>query len=112
MKNIFRFNLVIVTSVLLFLTTDCKKEKFTSLPVVGTISMTSISDTYAESKSKINADGGATVTARGVCWNLTSAPTTADSKTTDDKPGTGTFMSKITGLTPGTTYHLQSICNK
>jgi hypothetical protein len=108
MKKITWINPLIITAILLFLTTDCKKEKFTSLPVVGTLSMTSISDTYAESKSKINADEGAIVTARGVCWNTTSEATISDSKTIDDKPGICKFMGKITGLTPGTTYHLRT----
>jgi hypothetical protein len=44
---------------------------------------------------------------RGVCWNTTSSPTTADSHTTDGT-GTGTFISYLTGLTPNTLYYIRA----
>jgi hypothetical protein len=47
------------------------------------------------------------VTARGVCWGTVANPTITDSKTTDGT-GTGSFTSTITGLTPGTLYHVRA----
>ena len=47
------------------------------------------------------------MTARGVCWNTSSNPTTANSHTTDGS-GTGTFVSSLTGLTPNTLYYLRA----
>jgi len=47
------------------------------------------------------------VTARGVCWSTSVNPATADSKTSDGT-GIGAFASHITGLTPGTTYHIRA----
>ena len=55
----------------------------------------------------MSADAGASVTARGVCWSITSNPTIDNSKTTDGS-GIGTFTSVITGLTSGTTYYVRS----
>jgi hypothetical protein len=55
----------------------------------------------------VGADGGAPVTARGVCWSTTANPTTADNKTVDGT-GIGTFTSSITGLASGTTYYVRS----
>jgi hypothetical protein len=73
----------------------------------ATAAVTSITATTATSGGTVGADGGASVTARGVCWSTTSNPTIANSKTTDGT-GTGTFTSAITGLTSGTTYYVRS----
>ncbi len=61
----------------------------------------------AESGGVVTDDGGSQVTARGVCWSTSPYPTTADDLTKDGD-GTGTFTSTITGLTPGTTYHVRA----
>ena len=72
-----------------------------------TNSATSITSTSATSGGIISSDGGATVTARGVCWSTSSNPTTSNSKTSDGTDQ-GSFTSAITGLTPGTTYYLRA----
>ena len=53
------------------------------------------------------SDGGAPVTARGVCWGTTAGPTIEGSKTTDGI-GSGAFTSNITGLSMATTYHVRA----
>jgi hypothetical protein len=55
----------------------------------------------------ITDDGGAAITARGVCWSTLANPTIADNKT-EDGTGTGSFSSSLNGLTPDTTYYLRS----
>jgi hypothetical protein len=55
----------------------------------------------------VTSDGGASVTARGVCWSTSADPTTGDS-TTSNGSGTGTFTSSITGLSPNTTYYVRA----
>lgn len=55
----------------------------------------------------ISDDGGAAVTARGVCWSTSQNPTVSDSHTTDGD-GTGSFTSNITGLNPLTTYYVRA----
>jgi len=77
------------------------------LPTVATSEVTSITNNTASSGGDITSDGGAPVTARGVCWNTTGNPIIADSKTTDGT-GTGTFSSNLTGLIPETHYYVRA----
>jgi uncharacterized protein (TIGR02145 family) len=80
---------------------------FTTRPNVTTNPMTSIWQTTATGGGYVTNDGGATVTARGVCWNTTGIPTTSNSKTIDGA-GTGSFISSLTGLTANTTYYVRA----
>jgi len=80
----------------------------TALPTVVTNSISAITMTTATSGGNVVADGGATVTARGVCWSTTANPTIALSTKTTDGTGTGIFTSAITGLTAATTYHVRA----
>jgi uncharacterized protein (TIGR02145 family) len=77
------------------------------VPTLTTAAVTSITLTTAVSGGNITADGGGAITARGVCWATTAAPTIANSKTTDGT-GTGVFTSNLSGLLPGTTYYVRS----
>ena len=76
-------------------------------PVLTTTAITSITQTTAISGGNITADNGGSVTARGVCWGTVTNPTTANNKTTDGT-GTGSFVSNLTGLQPGTIYYAKS----
>jgi uncharacterized protein (TIGR02145 family) len=81
--------------------------KFKELASLTSSAITSINLTSAVSGGKITADGGSTVTARGTCWAITATPTISNSKTSDGT-GTGGFISNLTGLLPGTLYHLRA----
>ena len=78
-----------------------------SVPILSTTDVSTITSSTATSGGNITADGGATVTARGVCWGTLSNPTIANSKT-NDGTGVGTFVSRLTGLTENTTYYLRA----
>ena len=52
-------------------------------------------------------DGGASITARGVCRNTTGNPD-MDDTCTSDGTGTGAFVSSLTGLTPVTTHYVRA----
>ncbi|MCX6334779.1 MAG: DUF1566 domain-containing protein [Bacteroidia bacterium] len=78
-----------------------------TVPVLSTAEITSITSTTAVSGGNITSDGGASVTARGVCWNTSTNPTTANSKTSDGT-GAGIYASSITGLTPNTIYNVRA----
>lgn len=84
---------------------------FTTLALAPTVAATtaasSITGAAASSGGNVTDDGGATVTARGVCWRTTTGPTTADSKTTDAGT-TGAYTSSITGLSPNTKYYVRA----
>ena len=77
------------------------------VPSISTTSFTSVTYTSISSGGTITSDGGAHVTARGVCWSTNQNPFVTDNKTTDGI-GTGTFTSSITGLTPGVTYYVRA----
>jgi uncharacterized protein (TIGR02145 family) len=76
-------------------------------PILTTTAANNISYTTATSGGNIAFDGGAVVTARGVCWNTTGNPTIADSKTSDGT-GIGSYSSNLTSLTDGTVYFIRA----
>jgi len=76
-------------------------------PTTTTAAVTNITQTTATSGGYVTSDGGAVVTARGVCWGITATPTVETSKTSDGT-GTGSFTSSMTGLTAGTTYYVRA----
>jgi len=78
-----------------------------TLPTVTTDEATNIAQTTATSGGNVTDDGGADVTARGVCWSISSNPTLADSYTTDGT-GTGAFVSSLTGLSQNTNYYVRA----
>ena len=78
-----------------------------SLATVITTALSGITQTTATSGGNITNNGGTAITGRGVCWNTSSGPTTANSKTTDGA-GTGIFASTVTGLTAGTIYYVRA----
>jgi len=77
------------------------------LPTLTTNAITNITETTATCGGNITDDGGATITARGVCWSTGSNPTIADNYTSDGN-GTGAFTSSINGLTAGTAYYIRA----
>ena len=82
-------------------------QEETDPPVVTTAAVNAITQTSAGSGGNVTSDGGAGVTARGVCWGTSANPTIANNKTTDGT-GIGSFTSSLTGLTPGTTYYVRA----
>ena len=83
-------------------------ESINYTPILSaTAAVTNITTTTATSGGTVSADGGAPVTARGVCYSATANPTIANNKTVDGT-GIGTFTSAITGLASGTTYYVRS----
>jgi hypothetical protein len=55
----------------------------------------------------ITSDGGSLVTASGICWNTSPAPTIANNKTIEGD-GAVVFTSKMTGLTAKTKYYVRA----
>ena len=90
-------------------TTYGEQKSFTRavLPTVTTTAASSIAGTTATSGGNVTNDGGATVTARGVCWSTSHNPTISNSKTTNGT-GTGSFTSSLTGLSMGATYYIRA----
>ena len=78
------------------------------LPTVQSTAISSLLTTSAVSGGNVTADGGATVTARGVVWSSSPNPTVALATKTVDGTGTGSFTSNLTGLTPNTAYNVRA----
>ncbi|MTK52680.1 MAG: hypothetical protein F8N35_04370 [Paludibacter sp.] len=80
------------------------------LPSVITTALTlsSSDNSLASGGGVVTDEGGAEVTARGICWLPNNAtPTTANPKTTDGDRS-GAFSSAVTGLLNGTTYYFRA----
>lgn len=77
-------------------------------PTVTTQAVSSIGSTSATGNGNVTADGGATVTERGVVANTTGTPTTADLKFTAASGGTGVFTASMTGLSASTHYYVRA----
>jgi uncharacterized protein (TIGR02145 family) len=75
--------------------------------VLTTDAITNITETSVTSGGNITDDGGATITARGVCWSINSDPTISDNFTSDGT-GIGTYVSSLIQLTAGITYYVRS----
>jgi len=78
-----------------------------SIPNLFTNPVFGITSSAAISGGNVIKDGGAVVTARGVCWSTSTNPTITGSHTTDGS-GTGNFESSITGLIDNTTYYVRA----
>jgi len=76
-------------------------------PSVTTSAVTGILVKTAIGGGTVTDWGGASVTARGICWNTTGAPTMMDNKTIDGN-GTGSFASAMMELSAGTTYFVRA----
>lgn len=96
---------IFISSVIAFAALSCKKDTPKVLPTL-TISISNLSSSTVSATGEIFNDGGAEITSRGICWNISPNPTLTDQRTSDGK-GVGIFTTTITGLLPGTTYYLR-----
>jgi hypothetical protein len=78
-----------------------------SIPTLTTTAITAITGGTASSGGTIVNDGGAAITASGVCWSTSPSPTIADNNTTF-ATSSGTFPSIVNGLLTNTTYYVRS----
>ena len=84
---------------------------FTTLsPGLPTVSTADVDDIQFESATcggSITAIGGATITARGVCWSTSHNPTINNNHTADGM-WEGAYTSRLTDLTDGTVYYVRA----
>ena len=78
-----------------------------ALPVITTKAITEFSYTTATSGGDETSEGGAAVTAIGICWSTSESPTIADSKTVESV-GSAPFTSYISQLIPNTKYFVKA----
>lgn len=77
------------------------------VPAVTTTPATEITFTTAKSGGSITSDGGAAITAKGICWSTAQNPTITNDKTADGE-GSEAFTSNLTGLSEGVTYYARA----
>lgn len=77
-------------------------------PTVTTTAQSSVTHNSATLGGNVTADGGASVTERGIVWGLGLNPTTtADTKVANGS-GTGTFSATVSSLPSNTTLHVRA----
>jgi len=102
----------------LIIISGCKKSTPTSdivtIPLVYTTgAIINLTTTTAQAGGVVTYNGAGIITLNGVCYSSTNqTPTTADTKSAAPVDSTGiaitSFISGLTGLTPGTTYYLRA----
>ena len=78
-----------------------------NLPVVTTTEVNHIKHTSARCGGSVTADGGSTVTARGICWSRHEG-TTLDDNVVRIGSGMGEFSVLLQDLNPTTTYYVRA----
>ena len=77
------------------------------LPTVTTTAVSSITNTSASSGGAVTFNGGATLSAWGVCWSTTANPTLANSFS-QNTVSSSSYSSSLSGLTLNTTYYVRA----
>jgi hypothetical protein len=89
--------------------TTLTKTAAVVVPTVTYTAPSTLAATTANPGGNVTADGGATVTERGIVWSSTvNPPTIASGTKTQVGSGTGAFTSALTNLTPNTTYYVRA----
>jgi gliding motility-associated-like protein len=78
-----------------------------ALATVTTTAVTTFAANTATLAGNVSADGGASVTEKGIVYNIGGTPTITDTKIANGS-GTGAISVNATGLAPGTTYHVRA----
>jgi hypothetical protein len=79
-----------------------------SVPIISSISASSITQTEASASSSINSDEGSTITQKGFVWSTSPNPTTALTTKSISTASGNSIISSITGLSPATMYYLRA----
>ncbi|MEN6569049.1 MAG: hypothetical protein ABFC18_03450 [Rikenellaceae bacterium] len=67
-----------------------------------------LTNTTATTGGNVIDDGGGIISERGICWNTTGNPTTADNKQSYPSGGTGSFTIIMTGLSKSESYYVRA----
>ena len=78
-----------------------------TVPTVVTNDVNGITAITAKGNGNVTADGGATVTERGICWGTSQNPNISGNHLSSSA-GTGYFAAELTGLAENTTYYVRA----
>jgi hypothetical protein len=76
-------------------------------PTLTTTTVSGVGSNSAITGGTITSDGGAAITAQGVCWSTSANPTITNNKV-ESTIRTTSFASTITGLAANTTYYARA----
>lgn len=96
--------------IVLFIFSHCKKKaSFSgSIPQVTTAAITNITTSSATAGGMITNNGGATITASGICWSRTSNSPTINDDTTLGTATIGIFSFTLDQLQHDVTYYVRA----
>ena len=77
------------------------------LPTVNTGTVSSITATSAVCSGNVTADGGFTVSAKGICWSTSQYPTVSGNHSNNGS-GVGSFNGGMSNLSVNTTYYVRA----
>jgi len=112
MKNWLRQFLICSSVVVIF--ARCSKDNnnkstpVKTVPSVSTGAITDVSYNSANANGNISSDGGASISARGICWSTSASPTLGNSYANDPGQTTGSFTLAINNIAAATTYYVRA----
>ncbi len=86
---------------------SAKTEVGLSRPTVSTLLVQDITTNSANCQANVSHEGGAPVTARGICWSKNENPD-INGNHSNEGQGTGTFSSVLTGLEVNQNYNCRA----
>ncbi len=107
MRIINLFSIGLIVCMILPIFWNCKKEAPQIIPTVTVSAVTNLAADGASGGGEVTDDGGAEVTARGICWGTAKSPSISGTFVACGT-GTGSFSGAITGINPGTTYYVRA----
>lgn len=96
--------LFLVSLTILLISCKIEDEK----PTVITKSVRDITKSTAKVVGQVDADGGAEVGERGMCWNTEGSPTNLDFCVKDAECGLGSYEIVLEDLAPNTRYYVKA----
>jgi uncharacterized protein (TIGR02145 family) len=126
MKKVFKFLEICFIAALMTTSEGCNKDSeiittdhelsilmahdSAIMPSLTTAEITSITPTSATSGGTITYDGGENIIAKGIAWSTTPEwyIYSDDEKIYGNGPGSGSFISYMSNLRPGTTYFVKA----
>lgn len=91
----------------LIMLSSCEKKDKVNVPEIITFEVNDITQISATSGGQISYNGGAEVTARGLCWSKVENPSISDTRT-EEGIGSGSFTSIMSELERNTTYYVRA----
>ncbi|MDR0794378.1 MAG: LamG domain-containing protein [Chitinophagaceae bacterium] len=108
MKNRIYFFAVLMSLILLASCSKSNNSRTLAVPAVTTGTVTNIAGPTATIAGEVTDDGGAIVTAAGICYDTVSGVTISKGTATSPHTISGSYAVNLSGLTMGKTYYYKA----